>query len=56
VGLLPELKVELVLLGLARSLELVAALPRIEGLAMEQLEQQPPLRILKQEQRIPLLL
>jgi len=56
VGLLPELKVELVLLGVTRSLELVAVLPRIEELAMEQLGQQPPLQILKQKQWLPLLL
>ena len=60
VGLLPELKVELVLLGVTQSLERVAervaALPRIEGLAMGQLKRQPPLRVLKQQQRIPLLL
>jgi len=56
VGLLPELKVELVPLGVTRSLELVAVLPRIEELAMKQLGQQQPLQILKQEQRLPLLL
>ena len=56
VGLLPELKVELALLGVTRSLELVAVLPRIEELAMKQLGQQQPLQILKQEQRLPLLL
>ena len=55
-GLLPELKVELALLGVTRSLELVAVPPRFERLAMEQLEQQPPLQLLKQEQRLPLLL
>jgi hypothetical protein len=56
VGLLPELKVELALLGVTRSLELVAVPPRFERLAMEQLEQQQPLQLLKQEQRLPLVL
>jgi hypothetical protein len=60
VELLPELKVELVLLGVARSLERVveraAALPRIGGPVMEQRKYQPLLQILKQQQRIPLLL